>query len=519
MSYFPLKITSLQVTGLVLTLSSQPAAAQNQTPFGCTNNSYLFQGGTTVGYLLDFATGATVAQGTNNGNNGNIYVPNGGSAAILNAVGYNPIDGYIWSQYNGTNQLVRVGTEFVGKAYPFTQPTGYSQTTFTVGDVDVNGVLYMTRGGSAEGINNPNTDVYTIDLKQTASPLVVNVVSFKSRTFLTDWAFSPKDSCLYAINTYFSGNNYQYNENNTKIYRFVTHNRRFNGVVSLAGTRETLGVASGGSTAIVPANFAAAFMDGNGSFYVVASNSGLVHRLDRPDLLPAVADANAPNTTVAATYVGTVTSGLGGNVDGARCAYSRPTSGALPVQLMAFNAEATPNRSVQLTWTTASEKMNAYFEVQHSTDGRSFAAIGRVAGHGTAASMSAYTFADMNPGPEATHYYRLRQADLDGSSTYSPVRVVGLAAGSSAVQLAVVPNPASSGSLRVQVQYAGPTVAPATLTVRGLLGQVIFAQAITLQPGANVLVATTALVPGIYWLSLGGDATAGTRNTRLVVSD
>lgn len=512
-------VVPLLLASLGLSLCSRPATAQTQTPFGCTNNSYLFQGGTTVGYLLDFATGATVAQGTANGNNGNIYVPSGGTAAILNAVGYNPVDGYIWSQYNGTNQLVRIGTEFVGKAYAFTQPTGYSQTTFTVGDVDVNGVLYMTRGGSAEGVNNPNTDVYTIDLKQTASPLVAKVVSFKSRTFLTDWALSPKDSCLYAINTYFTGNNYQYNENNTKIYRFVTHNRRFNGVVSLAGTRETLGVAAGGSTPITPANFAAAFMDGNGSFYVVASGSGLVHRLDRPDLLPAVADASATATSIAATYVGTVTSGLGNNVDGARCAYSRPSSGALPVQLTAFDATAAPYRRVQLRWHTASENQNAYFEVQHSTDGRSFTALGRVAGQGTVATSSAYTYTDPTPGPDVTHYYRLRQVDQDGSSTYSPVRALALAAGSSAVQWAVAPNPTTSGRLRVLLEYAGPRGADATLMVRGLLGQVVLTQPVTLQPGANVLVPAATLPPGTYWLSLGGEVAADTPGLRLVIAD
>lgn len=324
----------------LLLLACGPAFAQSQTPFGCTSNSYLFQGGTTIGYLIDFAAGTTTAQGTNNNNNGYVY-----KNSVLNAVGYNPVDGYMWSQLNGATQLVRVGTEFVGKAYDFTQPSGYSQTTFTVGDVDVNGMMYMTRGGSNEGITNANTDVYIIDLKQTTTPFTASVLSFKGyRTFLTDWAFSPKDSCLYAINTYFSGSNYQYNENNTKLYRFVTHTRTFKGVKTLVGTRETLGVAAGGSgsQAIVPANFAAAFMDSNGSFYVVASGSGLVHRIDRPDLLPTVDDASATSTTIKATYVGKVTSGLGNNVDGARCAYSKPASGALPVELTAFTATAAP---------------------------------------------------------------------------------------------------------------------------------------------------------------------------------
>jgi hypothetical protein len=507
-----------------LLLSSLSAIAQTQTPFGCNSSTYLFQGNATSGYILDFATGSATKQGTNNGNNGNIY-----NNSTLNAIGYNPKDGYIWSQLNGQAQLVRVGSEFVGKAYPFTQPANKSQTTFTVGDVDVNGVMYMTRGGSSEGINNPNTDVYTIDLKQTTmSPapasLVANVLTFPNRTFLTDWAVSPKDSCLYAINTYFVGQNFANNENNTKIYRFVTHNRRINGVVTLAGTRETLGVAAGGSgsNALVPANFAAAFMDSNGSFYVVANGTGLVYRIDRPDLLAAVPDANATATTIPATYV--VTAQLGdvntnSNVDGARCAFSRPTAGALPVTLTSFVATAAPNRTVQLRWTTASEVNNDFFEVQHSLDGRTFAAIGRVQGHGNAVQASTYLFTDPAPSDAATHYYRLRQVDLDGASTFGPMQAITLTPGSSAIQLSVAPNPTTSDNLRIQVQYAGAAPTAATLTVRNALGQALVNQPVVLQPGATALAPSTRLLPGVYWLAVSGDAQVGTQGVRVVISN
>ena len=503
-----------------------PARSQTQTPFGKSDaGTYLFQGGTTQGYTLDFTAGTTTAQGTNNGQSGNIYVPPTGSTtpspAVLNAAGFNYADGYIWSQYNGTNQLVRIGTEYVGKAYPFTQPSGYSQTTFTVGDVDVTGKMYMTRGGSAEGNTKTTTDVYVIDLTQTASSLVATEVTFPYRSYITDWAFSPKDTCLYAINTYFGNSDPSFanNENNTKIYRFVTHRRKFNGVVSQAGTRETLGVAAGGSTAIAPANFAAAFMDANGSFYVVASGTGLAHRIDRPDLLPAVADGNATSTSIAATYVGKFTSGLGNNTDGARNAFSRPVTGSLPVQLVAFAAAAAPNRRVQLTWTTASELNNAYFEVQHSPDGAAFTAVSQVQGHGTSAQATTYAYTDAAPGISATHYYRLRQVDLDGTSTFSPVRVVTLAAGSSAVQLAVAPNPTSPASLRVQVQYADETAAPAVLTVRNLLGQAVLSQPVTLQPGSNVFTPSATLAPGAYWIGLSGAAVAGAPGTRVLVAE
>jgi hypothetical protein len=54
----------------------------------------------------------------------------------------------------------------------------------------------------------------------------------------------------------------------------------------------------------------------------------------------------------------------------------------LPVQLTIFTAEAVGS-AARLTWRTASELNNARFEVEASTDGRTFAHLGNVAGHGT----------------------------------------------------------------------------------------------------------------------------------------
>lgn len=511
---------------LTLALLLGGAAAQAQTPFGKNDSgTYLFQANNTKGYNLNFTTGSTTSQGDNNGQGGSVYVPSpGGTPAKLNAAGFNYADGYIWTQYNGTNQLVCVGTEFVGKAYSFTQPAGYTQTTFTVGDVDVTGKMYMTRGGSDEGSSKTTTDVYIIDLMQKANsldvnPLVATELTFPYRSYITDWAFSPKDTCIYAINTYFNNNTLTNNENSTKIYRFVTHRRKFNGVVSEAGTRETLGVATGGSTPIAPANFAAAFMDANGSFYVVASGSGLAHRIDRPDLLPAVADASGASTSIPATYIGKFTSGIDLNTDGARNAFSRPVSGALPVQLLAFSATAVPSRSVRLDWATASEVNNDYFEVQRSPDGRSFEVAGRVRGHGSSLQTHAYSFVDAAPGAAATHYYRLRQVDHDGTSSFSPVQVVALGLGTSAFQLAAAPNPTTAGNLRVQVQYAGPAATPAVLTMRNLLGQTVLAQPVTLQPGTTTLAPAAPLAPGVYWLSLSGQATPGAQGTKVLITN
>jgi uncharacterized repeat protein (TIGR01451 family) len=117
----------------------------------------------------------------------------------------------------------------------------------------------------------------------------------------------------------------------------------------------------------------------------------------------------------------------------------------LPVVLVDFTAQAVQQRDAQLSWRTASEVNSAYFEVERSFDGTTFAAIGRVAAQGTKVSASAYTLTDANVAAKATGavYYRLRQVDLDGTATYSPLRTISFAK-IATVRLGLYPNPVAS---------------------------------------------------------------------------
>jgi hypothetical protein len=125
------------------------------------------------------------------------------------------------------------------------------------------------------------------------------------------------------------------------------------------------------------------------------------------------------------------------------------TLAPLPVQLAAFTAQATPgSRGAQLAWLTASEVNNAYFDVERSFDGVAFAKLGTVAGQGTKTTATTYAFADQNIGKQAASlaYYRLRQVDIDGTATYSPVRTVSFGAAAAAGQVSLYPNPAQAST-------------------------------------------------------------------------
>lgn len=95
----------------------------------------------------------------------------------------------------------------------------------------------------------------------------------------------------------------------------------------------------------------------------------------------------------------------------------------LPVELILFNAEKTNDEKALLTWVTAAEVNNDYFEVQHSTDGIFFTVIGYVQGKGTTSEMSFYNFVHHSP-LFGTNYYKLKQVDFDGQSEYSDIRTL-----------------------------------------------------------------------------------------------
>ena len=149
------------------------------------------------------------------------------------------------------------------------------------------------------------------------------------------------------------------------------------------------------------------------------------------------------------TYSATDTSGSGSTNE---ATFTIPVQAPLPVELVSFAARAVRNLDAQLTWRTALEKNNDRFEVERSYDGREFARVASVPGRGTSSTPADYAYLDANAGASSAGlvYYRLRQVDVDGTTSFSPVQSVTFAA---APKLAFYPN---------------PTAGPATLDLRTL---------------------------------------------------
>ena len=173
-------------------------------------------------------------------------------------------------------------------------------------------------------------------------------------------------------------------------------------------------------------------------------------------------------------HAGPVGNGSARSLTGAPTALSRFTvsndANPLPVTLVDFTARAEGPDAVRLHWATASEVNNAGFTVERSLDARTFAAVGTVAGQGTSTARHDYTLLDGRlPAGATLLYYRLRQTDLNGDLTYSPVRTVALSA--QAAGFAVYPTKVPTGQAATYL-YTGPAE-PATLQVLDMLGRVV----------------------------------------------
>jgi hypothetical protein len=113
------------------------------------------------------------------------------------------------------------------------------------------------------------------------------------------------------------------------------------------------------------------------------------------------------------------------------------SNSALPVKLLLFTARKEQNRTVSLNWSTAQEINNSHFELQRSADGRDYETIGTVRGNGTVSKVINYSYTDN--APKSINYYRLKQVDFNGTSSYSAVQLVKMDENASALQLYPVP--------------------------------------------------------------------------------
>jgi hypothetical protein len=152
-------------------------------------------------------------------------------------------------------------------------------------------------------------------------------------------------------------------------------------------------------------------------------------------------------------------------------AFLSDASTPLPVELAAFDANVTDDRSVRLQWQTTSETGNSGFRVQRSVSGTSWSTLGRVEGAGTTDEPQSYRFTDSSvPYASDSLQYRLAQVDVDGTANFSDPVTVRFGNPDGLELLGSFPNPARS---QATVRFAVPdqTTGDVQLELYDLLGR------------------------------------------------
>lgn len=157
------------------------------------------------------------------------------------------------------------------------------------------------------------------------------------------------------------------------------------------------------------------------------------------------------------------------------------SSSTLPVELISFKAENKANE-VMLLWTTASEKDNSHFEVELSANpAAGFTRIGKVNSKtGTSAVTTNYLL-KYSLSDAGTHYFRLKQVDLDGTAAYSKVVAVEIEA-TAGTKVVVAPNPLSFNSKVIIAADAG---GKASLVLHSMAGKQLYQKTVDVKQGQN----------------------------------
>lgn len=203
---------------------------------------------------------------------------------------------------------------------------------------------------------------------------------------------------------------------------------------------------------------------------------------------------------------------------------SDPNGGALPVELVDF--VATPDgQDVVLRWSTTSEIGNKGFAIEQfvvrsgdvgqSADG-AFREVAFVDGAGTSTQLQSYshTLRGLAPG---TYRFRLRQDDVDGTSSYSVPRSVEIDMSGAFLLRPSGPNPFQARTMfEVQVRETQP-VQVALYNVLGQRVKSLFTGTLRNGTPQSIVIDGTDLASGVYFYRITGrtfDATGRVTRVR-----
>lgn len=175
-----------------------------------------------------------------------------------------------------------------------------------------------------------------------------------------------------------------------------------------------------------------------------------------------------------------------------------PQQTPLPIDAMLLTAKTYDQQTTQLVWQTINEKDNNYFTIERSKDALTWETLGTIESKGD--GDFSYNFKDQSP-YKPTTYYKLKQTDYNGQSSYTAIQVVTFSVDDQA--LTIYPNP-TTGYLIVRAA----NLITSTLQVYNQLGQEITTQVTILDANDTYIKLDLSKLPtGTYFMKLSDKMT------------
>lgn len=146
-----------------------------------------------------------------------------------------------------------------------------------------------------------------------------------------------------------------------------------------------------------------------------------------------------------------------------------PLGVPLPVELISFTA-IVKDKFILLQWKTQTEVNNYGFDIERSTDNSRWEKIGFVNGNNNSNSPNEYFF-EYHPTGGNKFYFRLKQIDIDGETTYSNVICVDLTVPSQYHLFQNYPNPFNP---KTTISYNLPRDGNVSIKIYDILGNEVF---------------------------------------------
>ena len=142
----------------------------------------------------------------------------------------------------------------------------------------------------------------------------------------------------------------------------------------------------------------------------------------------------------------------------------------LPIELAYFTAAPSQN-GIRLSWQTLREVNNSHFTVERSVDGSIFETLTTLSGAGNSDVPLTYEFTDNNNARRLA-YYRLKQTDFDGATTYSHIISIENN-GLRQLKSSLFPNPATDVAT---ISLVGGIIDPVEVLITDSMGRVLYRQ-------------------------------------------